>query len=226
MMGDTWITDMMHFLDIMEPDADIPDRTRRLAEYFGKIVEAATSRPALYLVDTEVRCRRRPKRKPCPGHIRLVCNEDEGEIVWECTSCDDHGIIRGFEGTPWDRSIDREDIDAPGIFEPLSFEPFDSTGYENSAMSGGPIAVILDNAEYAVVRRVCRGKKIPSLILDNAELSLTGSTVTASARNIAAFHHLLLDIAISEKNPSHVQLLGQTVMKMGTALDEYLDAIF
>lgn len=225
-MGDTWITDMTHFLDILKPEVDVPSPARRLGEYLGRIVEAATSSPPLILIETSIRCRRRPGRKPCPGHIRLVCNDDEGEIVWECTSCDDRGIIRGWEGTPWDRSFDDVGIDETSMAEPTTFEPVEGDGLGNLSRSGGPIEIVLDNAEYSACREVCLGEEIPMAILENTEHCQNGLKLTVSARNTAAFHDYLLDVAISEKNPSYVQLLGQTVKKMRAALDAYLDEIF
>ena len=35
-MGDTWSTDMRHFLDVLEPDVDIPGPAKKLAEHFGR----------------------------------------------------------------------------------------------------------------------------------------------------------------------------------------------
>lgn len=226
-MGDTWITDMRHFLDILEPDADIPGPARRLAEYLGKIVEAATANPPMVLLNSEIRCQRRPGRKPCVGRLRLVYNENEGEIVWECSSCDERGIIRGFEGTPWDLSLDHDHVgDEFGVYEPTTFEHVDNCGRRDASRSGGPIDVVLDRAEYAAVCCVSKGHEIPKKILDNAGALPNGFKVIATARNIAAFHDYLLEIAMSNKNPSYVQLLGQSIKKMAVALEDYLDEIF
>jgi hypothetical protein len=225
-MGDTWITDMRHVLDVLEPEVDVPGPARRLAEYFGRIVEAATSKPPMQRVDTEIGCRRRPRRRPCIGHIRLVWDDEEGEITWECTSCGDRGVIRGFEGSPWDRSVDVPPGGGLDIYEPIPFEPVDTHGRGNFSRSGGPVEVVLDRAEYSVVRSVCQDQEIPSLILDNAEPRQDGFRMIATARNTEAFHDYLFDTAISDENPSHVQLLGQTVKKMRIALDAYLDDIF
>ncbi len=217
---------MTHFLDTLKPDVDIPGPARRLAEYLGKIVEAATSSPPLALLNTEIRCRRRPGRKPCVGHIRLVRDDDEGEIVWACTSCDDRGIISGWEGTPWDRSLDDVNIDELGFHEPTPFEPIEGDGLGDRYRSGGPIEVVLDNAEYSVVRSTCFDDEIPTSILNSAARCRDGYKVTASARNTKAFRDYMMDAAVSEKNLSTVQLLGQVIKKMSKALDAYLDEIF
>ena len=227
-MGDTWITDMRHFLDVLEPDVDIPGPARRLAEYLGRIVEAATAKPPMFLRHSDIRCRRRPGRKPCVGHIRLVYNEDEGEIVWECTACDDRGIISDFEGTPWDRSFDREHVDdSIEVYVPTTFEPVDDRGRGDFSKSRGrPIAIVLDRAEFSVVRVVSKDQEIPLRILDNAKPGRDSFTVIATARNTAAFHDFLLEIAMTNENPSYVQLLGQSIKKMAIALDTYPDEIF
>jgi len=101
-MGDTWLIDMTHYLDVANPAVDLHPATRRLAEYFGAIVSAATVWPFAGIpMDSAVACRRRPRRRPCPGHIRLV-QQRSGDIHWACTECDDHGFIHHWQGTPWD----------------------------------------------------------------------------------------------------------------------------
>ncbi len=104
-MGNTWITDMTDLPDVRNPDVDIPASALKLTEYFGRIVEAATRLPPILAHDTDIRCRRRPRRKPCAGNIRLCCDENHREIEWECSFCDDHGIITGWEGTHWDKRV-------------------------------------------------------------------------------------------------------------------------
>lgn len=104
-MGNTWITDMTDLPDLRDPDVDIPGAARRLTEYLGSIVETATTLPSMEEQDTKLRCRRRPGRKPCPGNIQLFCDDEEEEIEWQCTSCDDRGIISGWAGTHWDKRV-------------------------------------------------------------------------------------------------------------------------
>lgn len=102
-MGDTWVTDMRHF---PPPDEVLPQSyapARRLAAYLGSIVAAASVALPSEVVDTALRCRRRPGRKPCPGYIRL--QQDAGSrILWGCTACDDNGVISGWENSAWDLS--------------------------------------------------------------------------------------------------------------------------
>jgi len=44
------------------------------------------------LVPTDVRCRRRPKRRPCAGEVFAFLNEETGMIQWNCFTCRDSGI--------------------------------------------------------------------------------------------------------------------------------------
>jgi hypothetical protein len=99
-----WITDLRHFLDEDGSRAEIPQPARILAEYFGRIVKAVTIRKEEFDLDTGIRCRRRPNRRPCPGEIVAFIDE-EGAISWSCPVCDDNGIISGWKGTSWDWSV-------------------------------------------------------------------------------------------------------------------------
>ncbi len=103
-MGNTWITDIRHFLD---DDgslvAGMPKQALKLANYFGRIIKAVTGRNGDTL-STGVNCRRRPGRKPCPGEVVAVVDE-HGAIFWSCPVCEDNGTISGWKGTMWDWSV-------------------------------------------------------------------------------------------------------------------------
>lgn len=101
-MGDTWITDMGDLTHVHDP-ADVPGPARRLAEYLGRIVQAASAWYVGQPLESVIRCRRRPGRRPCPGHVCLARTQDR-EIIWHCVACGDNGVIRGWEGTLWDLS--------------------------------------------------------------------------------------------------------------------------
>jgi len=71
-MGDTCISNIRHFLDEdgMIP-VDLPTPAIRLANYFGSIAKAVSSRQDNSKLHTGIKCRRRPGRKPRPrGHPR------------------------------------------------------------------------------------------------------------------------------------------------------------
>ena len=67
-VGETYITDMGHFLDGNSLPVGIPAPARRLAEYFGQIVAVATARAAGPEFASALPCRRRPRHHPHPSH--------------------------------------------------------------------------------------------------------------------------------------------------------------
>ena len=102
-MANTWIIDMTHYLDEHGAIVAAPTPARRLAEHFAAIVRAVTFDPCGAATESSVRCRRRPGRKPCPGQIRAAITiDDRMDIIWECSSCGDNGVISNWHGTMWD----------------------------------------------------------------------------------------------------------------------------
>lgn len=101
-MGNTWVTAMVHFLDEEGFPATLFGPAAGLVTHLGAITSAATVAAAGEVVQTPLPCRRRPGRRPCPGRIRLRREDVPQRILWECPVCDDHGVITGWQGTPWD----------------------------------------------------------------------------------------------------------------------------
>ncbi len=97
------ITDLRHFLNEDGSMADMPSHARVLAKYCGRIVRAVTNR-RIATVDTGVKCRKRPRRKPCPGEIIAFIDEQQA-ISWSCPVCEDNGVISGWTETIWDWSV-------------------------------------------------------------------------------------------------------------------------
>lgn len=98
-MGDTWITDIRHFLNEkgVFPD-ELPKPALSIANHMAAIIVDATNDDDT--ITTAVRCRRRPGRKRCSGYIVSSIQEDN-RIRWFCPSCDDNGYISGWEKTIW-----------------------------------------------------------------------------------------------------------------------------
>ena len=121
------IIDMSHFADIRDPAVEVPAAARRIGEYYGSIVSAAS---AWWFADLEmhsaIRCRRRPGRKPCGGHIRLILDTETDAIAWACSHCADRGCISGWRESPWDLSTVRvAEYGAPGWIElPLPLDDY------------------------------------------------------------------------------------------------------
>jgi hypothetical protein len=103
-MGDTWVTDMRHYLD-QEGDwpSGISVPALKLARFLGSIVEWVTSHAADPEELTNVPCRRTPGRRPCLGDIFARLEEADATIRWECPLCGDNGYISGWQETLWDR---------------------------------------------------------------------------------------------------------------------------
>ncbi|MHB8077891.1 MAG: hypothetical protein ACYDIE_01375 [Candidatus Krumholzibacteriia bacterium] len=55
-------------------------------------------------------CRRRPGRRPCGGRIHTALEEESGVIIWECSDCDDGGVISNWQNTSLDH---RASVDEP-----------------------------------------------------------------------------------------------------------------
>lgn len=115
-MPDTWVIDLSHFLTEDGTLAGGPPG--RLGSFFASLVEAATAGRFGPPAVLDVRCRRRPGRRPCAGPIVAAESEpslvDQGAgIAWECRGCGDRGVIFGWEGTAWDRREGRAPRAAP-----------------------------------------------------------------------------------------------------------------
>jgi hypothetical protein len=79
-VGNTWVTDMRHFLDGAGAIADIPGPGLNLALFLGAIVAWVTSGRSAADPRTNVSCRRSPARRRCPGEI-LASFEAAGEHI-------------------------------------------------------------------------------------------------------------------------------------------------
>ena len=100
-MGDTWITDMTHFLDQWGQPAEF--RGSRIAKHLGAIVSYLTSSPSDTMCELPLSCRRRPNRKACPGKIHAGFEPGTDNIIWSCPVCDDRGLIHHWQNTFWDK---------------------------------------------------------------------------------------------------------------------------
>lgn len=81
--------------------AVLPAAVRPFAAHFTAIAMAASASLSGIPKPPSIRCRRRPKRSPCPGLIVAKVGP-EGNIEWGCPSCGDQGVLTHWQGTPWD----------------------------------------------------------------------------------------------------------------------------
>ena len=82
-----------------------------MAEHLTLIVRAATAGDAGASWVTALPCRRRPGRRPCPGHIEVARTDVPPSLQWRCTSCGDEGVISGWAQSPFDLRSRRSDSD-------------------------------------------------------------------------------------------------------------------
>ncbi len=97
-----WITDMTHYLDAQ---GNVPRQltSRRLVQYLGAIVANVTTVPVQPSCPVDIRCRRRPGRKSCPGTILAAFEAGTNNITWHCSVCNDGGLIHHWQRTLWDK---------------------------------------------------------------------------------------------------------------------------
>lgn len=93
------VADLHHFLDL---PPDTPGPARRLAEHLSNIVRAATAGDAAISWESALPCRRRPANRLCRGRMIVLRTEPGAPIRWECSVCDDDGIISNWEDSPFD----------------------------------------------------------------------------------------------------------------------------
>ena len=93
------VTDLNHFLGLPQ---DTPGPARRLAGQLSNIVRAATAGDAGTAWESALPCQRRPDRRRCPGRMIVLRTETPAPIRWQCSVCDDEGVISNWEDTPFD----------------------------------------------------------------------------------------------------------------------------
>lgn len=96
--------DAAHFLN---EDGKIAGSTRPgaiIAAFLRSVVGWVTIRQAVRPERTNITCRKISSRQRCLGEVNAYLIPDTGEIWYVCPHCGDNGVIRGWEGTSWNRS--------------------------------------------------------------------------------------------------------------------------
>jgi hypothetical protein len=93
------VTDLHHFLDLPQ---DTSGPARRQAEHLSNIVRAATAGDAGTAWESALPCRRRPANRRCPGRMIVLRTEPQAPIRWQCSACNDEGVISHWEDSPFD----------------------------------------------------------------------------------------------------------------------------
>jgi len=138
-----WITNMTHFLDAQ---GAVPKQltSRRLVQYLGAIVASVTTASVRSSCAVDIKCRRRPGRKSCPGTILAAFEAGTNNITWKCSICAAGGLIHHWQRTPWDKGsrpelpIIRRVIYRHGLVDDDDLE--DLTGLEAVELKGDAIS--------------------------------------------------------------------------------------
>jgi hypothetical protein len=93
------VTDLHHLLDL---PPDTPGPARRLAQHLSNIVRAATAGDAGTAWESALPCRRRPANQACPGRMIVFRTQPGTPIRWQCSVCDDAGVISNWEDSAFD----------------------------------------------------------------------------------------------------------------------------
>ena len=96
-----WVIDIRHWLDHTKTCPAVPQlkfKVKKLSE----IIAYGTAGAAGIPFEDPPKCWRRPKRKPCTGHLDIRMDESTDQIYWNCGSCNDEGVVTGWRGLLWD----------------------------------------------------------------------------------------------------------------------------
>jgi hypothetical protein len=96
-----WVIDIRHWLDNAQTGPAEPQLKFKVNK-IGEIISYATAEAAGIPVKDSPKCWRRPKRKPCNGHLDIRMDESAEQIYWKCNVCKDEGVVTGWSGLRWD----------------------------------------------------------------------------------------------------------------------------
>jgi len=105
-----WVIDTegRHWLNERQ-DGPAAPQLRLKVKKLGEIITWITSCDRGLPAGDTPKCRRRPKRKPCKGILKIQFEIDD-RIHWFCPECtlkginEDEGLIDGWQGLIWDMS--------------------------------------------------------------------------------------------------------------------------
>lgn len=198
-MGNTYITDIAHFEGLPPKLAKGP--AGRMARYMGSIVSAASVLDIGVWRDATMRCRRRPGRKPCPGHIRVYRQGHSASIEWHCSSCDDQGVISNWKESTWDLS--------QGI------------GMQDGAGKFGQLLV--SEEELRELRKIVVLDSVNQRVIDGAAATPGGIVLRGTEDNFEDLLGYIAGEANREPNPGRRQMLDRVCEGTEDLLLELLD---
>ena len=94
-----YISNLSHFLDETgRIPTHIPKQAREMGNFLALLVDETTKNHKKAIFSTNIRC----FQKKCTGTIESKLIKETNEIRWFCSSCENAGIISGWERTRWD----------------------------------------------------------------------------------------------------------------------------
>jgi hypothetical protein len=96
-----WVINIQHWLNETKSGPAVP-QLRLKVKKLSEIITYATSGAAGIPTESNPKCWRRPKRKPCKGELDVKLDQASGQIHWRCGTCGDEGVVSGWEGLIWD----------------------------------------------------------------------------------------------------------------------------
>lgn len=172
-------------------DLDRLGPARRMAEYVGHIILAASASPPGSWKQSAVRCRRRPKRRKCPGRLRVRENSS-GSIEWVCPACQSQGVIHNWQGSFEDLSLVRDRAMGP------SFE------------------IVVTEPEYDQIARCLTIDPESDRIIHGATWTPEGIILRASGEDLEEFAGLLAFEANHEEDGRRRRVLDQVLIPIAT----------
>lgn len=185
-MDKTWITDLADFTG--ENESDTP-QAQRIASFFGDIVAAGSLVPPRSKHKSPLCCRRRPKRRPCPGRLDIAHAENGSEIYWNCTHCNENGVIRGWQEGEWDMSEFMEDL----------LEEWDVP----------PLRVNVNDAQYKLLLVLTRYEVEIEIIVRSALRQRGGALLYGHPKRFALLPDLIQAALDIEKSPAKQKILKE-----------------
>ena len=67
----------------------------RIAVFIKMVIAYARALDPGYTYEIPLQCRKRPRRKNCPGKVLIYMENEEADIQWGCPVCGDSGNITG-----------------------------------------------------------------------------------------------------------------------------------
>lgn len=86
----------------IEEEGDIHQKPHKehkeLTGFYGLVINETTSKFTSGLISTDIRC----FRIKCEGNIQSEILKETDEIHWQCSECQNEGMINGWQKTQWD----------------------------------------------------------------------------------------------------------------------------